>query len=136
MTTMIELVRHDLLNDNHSKLTFEFLLCVQVHLLSLSDLLQNILNDDSIILPDIAVDKGQLLSTEPADAYSRRSKLDVIIRLHHVDIELSFRRSHEDTLIDFDLGIKAAYDQAHIGLFSRVNSPSRHLVHTALAAYT
>jgi hypothetical protein len=111
MTTMTVLVRHGFLDDNHSRLTFEFLLRVQVHLLSLSDLLQNILNDDSIVLPDIAVDKGQLLFSEPAAEYSRRSKLDVVIRLHHVDVELSFRRGHEDTLIDLNLSIKATHDK-------------------------
>lgn len=83
------------------KLTFELLLCVQVDLLRLRNLLENVLNDDAVVHADIG-----------------RRELNVVVGLHDVDIELAVRGGHEDALVDAELGVRA--EQANR------NSPSRH----------
>lgn len=46
----------------------------------------------------------------------RRSQLDMVIRLYYIDIQLSFRRGHEDTLIDFELdGSRVRVQQPYVG---------------------
>lgn len=51
-------------------LTFELLLRVQVDLLRLRDLLQNVLDDDTVVHADVA-----------------RRELNVVVALHNVDVE-------------------------------------------------
>ena len=63
--------------------TFEPLLGVQIHLLGLRDLFQQILNHDSVVIPDVA-----------------RSQFDVKVTLYDVYVQLALRRSQEHSLVD------------------------------------
>jgi hypothetical protein len=94
------------------------LLGVQVDLLGLSDLFEDILDDHSIVDPNITISRKApatfiilSVSNGPCRIDSKqikdvpRSQLDVVVALNDVDVEFPLGRGDEDSLIDFELHI-------------------------------
>ena len=96
--------------------TFELLFGIQVDLLGLSDLFEDILNDHSIVYPNITipqqssitisnsfVSSGTALSDRKQVKDVPRSQFDMVVALYDVDVEFPLGRGDEDSLIDFEL---------------------------------
>jgi len=104
------------LRSDFGRHTFELLFGIQVDLLGLSDLFEDILNDHSIVYPNITipqqssitisnsfVSSGTALSDRKQVKDVPRSQFDVVVALYDIDVEFPLGRGDEDSLIDFEL---------------------------------
>ena len=90
-----------LINDDH----LESLLRVQVDLLRLGDLLEQVLDDDTVEVPDVS-----------------RCDFQVVDRGDDVELELAVRGGREDARVDLDLlhagAVELAECRDYAGLFA------------------
>jgi hypothetical protein len=94
--------------------TFEALLCVQVDLLRLSDLFQNLLDNNTIIVSCLT--KKELDSNFRRDVWRKFAPwgdLDVKITLNDIYLQLSLARTNKYALIYFELMGSHHQDQLH-----------------------
>ena len=104
------------LRSDFGRHTFELLFGIQVDLLGLSDLFEDILNDNSIVYPNITIPQkssitiinsfisnGARLSDREQVKDVPRSQFDMVVALYDVDVEFPLGRGDEDSLIDFEL---------------------------------
>lgn len=86
--------------------TLEPLLGVQVDLLSLSDVLEDLLHDRTIPVARITVewDQGGAFSAEKD--HVPRGELNVVVALDDVDVELLLAWRKEGALLDTKLGVR------------------------------
>lgn len=113
---LIQRLLVDRLRSGFGRRTFELLFGIQVDLLGLSDLFEDILNDHSIVYPNITipqqssitisnsfVSSGTALSDRKQVKDVPRSQFDMVVALYDVDVEFPLGRGDEDSLIDFEL---------------------------------
>ena len=85
--------------------TFEFLSRIQIHLLSLSYLLQNLLDHHAVIYSYITTYERAVewVVDSKGAKHAPWSNLNMIVTLHNIDIQLPSRRCQEHSLVDFEL---------------------------------